>query len=101
MREQQCRIVLQGEAKLIDCGRGLLLTLSNEAKVEMRFSQVRLEPQGLIKRRGCTFQIAFLGEPYTLSVINSCRRRACRRVRSRCRRFARVRQLRRGQCGDK
>ena len=92
------------QQELADCGLRLLLTLPNKPKVEMRLhGQARLKPQGLFERRHCTIQIAFLGEPCALCVINSFRRRrACRRYAAAdARRLAGVRQLRRGARADK
>jgi hypothetical protein len=101
MRLQQGRIVLQGQAELAYRGRRLLLALPNEAKVEVRLCQPRLKPQRLFERGDCTLQLAILGKPDAHSVIDSCGRRTGWRVRSRCRLFAGVWQLRRGPRADK
>src|SRR5579863_9163227 len=100
MRLQQSRIVLQGQTELADCCRSLLLFLPNQPKVEMRLGRMRLQSQSLFEVRCCTLQIPFFGEPDTYSVQYLCTRRTGRRVRSRCRRFAGIRHLRRGSCAD-
>ena len=51
MRLQQCGIVLQSQPELLDRGVGLLLTLPNQPKIEMRLGQARLQPQGLFEGR--------------------------------------------------